>query len=70
MISELERMWKETAVVCFNVLARYLPGGTEENYKNACQSGYPVSRSRFEPEIFGIRPRLGYYEELKKFFLV
>jgi hypothetical protein len=27
----IERMGKEVTVVCFNVISRYLPGGTDKN---------------------------------------
>jgi hypothetical protein len=40
---ELERMWKETTVVCFVVLPQNLPGGTKENYKKnrrICSPGW------------------------------
>jgi hypothetical protein len=35
-------------------LSRHLPGGTEEIHENP-QSGYPVSRPRFEPRTSRIR---------------
>jgi hypothetical protein len=33
--NELERTWMEAVMAYFKVLSRYLPGGTEENYKNS-----------------------------------
>jgi hypothetical protein len=32
---ELERMWQERSVACFNVLSLHLSGGTEENHEYA-----------------------------------
>jgi hypothetical protein len=36
--NELERMWKEVVMSLFEVLYRYLLGGTEENHEKP-QSG-------------------------------
>jgi hypothetical protein len=41
MNNELERIWKETVAVCFNVLSLHFPGGTKETHENLRQ----VSRS-------------------------
>jgi hypothetical protein len=40
--------------VLTEILSRNFPGETEE-YLEELQSGYPVSRLRFEPKITGIR---------------
>jgi hypothetical protein len=34
MNDELEEPWKETVTVKFQILSRYLPGGTEEIHEN------------------------------------
>jgi hypothetical protein len=49
MNDELEWIWKESLVSQFNVLSRYLTGGTEENHENP-QPCYPVSALRLEVE--------------------
>jgi hypothetical protein len=41
-------MWKEVVVIYFTSLFRHLPGKTEENLEKP-QSGYSMTRSRFEP---------------------
>jgi hypothetical protein len=38
MHSELERIWKEAAVIKFKVLSQHLPVGTQENHEKP-QSG-------------------------------
>jgi hypothetical protein len=50
---ELNRMWKEVVIGVFKALSWHFPGGTEKNH-NKSQSGYPVSRTRFELETFKI----------------
>jgi hypothetical protein len=49
MNNELERIYKEAAVVKFKVLSLQSARGTEENHEEP-QSGYPGSGLRFEPE--------------------
>jgi hypothetical protein len=48
--NELERIWKEAAVV----LTKHLAAGTEEKYEKR-QSGQPVSRPRLEPSTSRIQ---------------
>jgi hypothetical protein len=48
IINELEMMWNELVLAYFGAPSLNLPGGTEEIHDKP-QSGYPVSRSRFEP---------------------
>jgi hypothetical protein len=43
-------IWKEAVVAFFEVLSRRLPGETEVSHEEA-QSGQPISRPRFEPEL-------------------
>jgi hypothetical protein len=38
MNNELERMWKEKVMACFEILSWHLPGGTEETHEKP-QSG-------------------------------
>jgi hypothetical protein len=33
MNNELERIWKEAAIIKFEILPRHLPGGTEESHE-------------------------------------
>jgi hypothetical protein len=47
LVNELKRMWKEVVIGVFKALSWHFPGGTEKNH-NKTQSGYPVSRTRFE----------------------
>jgi hypothetical protein len=35
MNNELERIWKDVALASFKALPRYLPRGTEENWKTS-----------------------------------
>jgi hypothetical protein len=44
---ELERMWKKVAAALFEVISRYIPGGTGEN-QGKIQPELPVSGLRFE----------------------
>jgi hypothetical protein len=56
MNNELERIQMVAVLAKFKAMSRYLPGGSEENYKEP-ESGYQVSGPRFEPGTFRIRSR-------------
>jgi hypothetical protein len=53
---ELETMWKEADVVCFNVLSSHSPGGAEENHEQPQDN--LLFRARFEPGTSRMRYRL------------
>jgi hypothetical protein len=54
MICEKVRIWKEVVATYLEVLSRHSTGDVEENHGNL-QSGYPLTRPRFEPRILKIQ---------------